>query len=49
MNSDEIVIELGLVSERTLGSLGPECEVFNLDPANAEIDDPEVWRDCPGG
>ncbi len=49
MNSDEIVIELGLVSERTLGSLGPECEWFRLDPANADIDPPEVWMDCLWG
>lgn len=29
MNSDEIVIQLGLVSEKTLGSTGTYCEGIN--------------------
>lgn len=46
MNNDEIVIELGLVSNKTLGFFGPMCEWYfdYIDPA--DIDDPN-WVFCP--
>lgn len=45
MNADDIVVELGLVSEKTLGFLGPMCEwyFYYLEPA--DIGDPD-WFLC---
>ena len=45
MNTDEIVIELGLVSEKTLGVIGTVCEWYCCDLEPANITDPG-WFQC---